>query len=210
MSHCTKFDFTYSDERVIVKAFKKLGIKCSTEVVCEFKSDFSKKFLGNVGYQGTKQYRAIIGTMNGYNLFLCKMADSCYELFIERSEIFNSYSSEVKELAERFKKSYIEVAVDSVVSKLDKSNMPSEVKIDNNKYIINFGPNLEYSIAIVYNDTSIMEEVSGVKGEFCTKLTEDIENMLSHPSAELSTEWKQDYNIVVEDQNIQVLSLSFE
>ena len=49
-----------------------------------------------------------------------------------------------------------------------------------------------------------------IHSQLSVGMFEDIENMLSHPSAELSTEWKQDYNIVVEDQNIQVLSLSFE
>ena len=87
--------------------------------------------------------------------------------------------------------------------------MPSEVVAEEDKFVINFGPTLEYSLSIIYNENSITEEVSGVKGEFCTRLTEDIENILSHPTAELSTEWKQEYNMMIEDQNIQVLSLSF-
>ena len=62
---------------------------------------------------------------------------------------------------------------------------------------------------ISFEEGKITEEVIGVKGDFCTKLTEDIENILSHPSNELVTEWKQEYNMQIEDQNIQVLSLSF-
>ena len=42
MSHCTKFDFTYSSEDAIVKAFRKLDIKCSTEMVCDFKTNIGK------------------------------------------------------------------------------------------------------------------------------------------------------------------------
>ncbi|MBQ8365594.1 MAG: DUF2997 domain-containing protein [Bacteroidaceae bacterium] len=209
MSHCTKFDFTYSDEGAIVKAFDKLGIKCSTEMVCEFNSNASKMLLGNLGYLGNKQFRAITGSLNGYNIFLCKVSEDKYDFFIERHRNFDSESPEVKELAKRFKRAYVEVAVDGVVKKLDKANMPSEVVAEEDKFVINFGPTLEYSLSIIYNENSITEEVSGIKGEFCTRLTEDIENILSHPTAELSTEWKQEYNMMIEDQNIQVLSLSF-
>ena len=209
MSHCTKFDFTYSDERTIVKAFGKLGVKCSTEMVCEFNSDMSKLIGGKLGYLGNKQYRAIVGSINGYNLFLCKIADNQYELFIERPQAFDSESPEVKRISQQFKKAYIEVAVDDVVRKLSKANMPSEVISEESRFVVKFGPMLEYSVSIVYNDNSIIEEVTGVKGEFCTRLTEDIENMLSHPDAELSTEWKEEYNLMVEDLNIQVLNLSF-
>lgn len=209
MSHCTKFDFAYSDERAIVRAFYKLGIKCSTEMVCEFNSEASKLILGNLGYLGNKQFRAIVGSLNGYNLFLCKVSEDKYELFIERYKHFDSNSPEVKNIAKLFKRAYVEVAVDDVISKLDKANIPSEVIAEENKFVINFGSTLEYSLSIVYNENTITEEVSGIKGEFCTRLTEDVENMLSHPTSELSTEWKQEYNMIVEDQNIQVLSLSF-
>lgn len=209
MSHCTKFDFTYTDEKAIVKAFDKLGIKCSTEMVCEFNSDASKMLLSNLGHLGNKQLRAITGSLNGFNLFLCKVSDNKYELFIERHSNFDSNSPEVKNLAKRFKQAYVEVAVDNVINKLDKANMPSEVIAKENMFLISFGPTLEYSLSIIYNENTITEEVSGIKGEFCTRLTEDIENMLSHPDSELATEWKQEYNMIVEDQNVQVLSLSF-
>ncbi len=207
MSHCTKFDFTYSNESAIVKAFGKLGVNCSTELVCEFQSNASKKFLGSLGYLGNKQHRAIIGTINDYNVFLCRVEENRYELIVERHKNFNQ--TEAKEVAATFKRAYIEVAIDDVVRKLDDANMPSRVVKEKDKFIIYFGTTLEYSVSVVYNDKNVMEEVTGIKGEFCTKLTEDIENMLSHPEAELSTEWKQEYNMILEDQNIQVLNLFF-
>ena len=61
MPHCTNFDIVYSSEDAIVKAFRKLNNRCSTEVICNFSSDFAKKVLGRLGYVGQKQYRAIIG-----------------------------------------------------------------------------------------------------------------------------------------------------
>jgi len=209
MSHCTKFDFKYTNEGAIVKAFKKLNIKCSTELVSEFKSEFSKQVLGKLGYLGNKQYRAICGITGKYNLFICRIGENDYELFIERSVFGNSDNEEMKKLSQEFQRAYIEVAIDEIVRKLDKGNMPSKVEFSENKYTVNFGSSYEYSLVVSFEEGKIIEEVIGVKGDFCTKLTEDIENILSHPSAELVTEWKQEYNMQIEDQNIQVLSLNF-
>jgi hypothetical protein len=209
MSHCTKFDFKYTSEMAIVKAFRKLDIKCSTELVSEFKSEFSKQVLGRLGYLGNKQYRAICGINGKYNIFLCKIGENDYELFVERSIIGNNDIVEMKKISEDFQRAYIEVAIDEIVKKLDKGNMPSKVESSKNKYIVSFGSSYEYSLVVSFEEGKITEEVIGVKGDFCTKLTEDIENILSHPSAELATEWKQEYNMQIEDQNIQVLSLNF-
>jgi hypothetical protein len=209
MSHCTKFDFKYTSEEAIVKAFRKLDIKCSTELVAEFKSEFSKQVLGRLGYLGNKQYRAICGVIGKYNIFLCKIGENDYELFIERSVIGNNDNQEMKILSDDFQRAYIEVAIDEIVKKLDKGNMPSRVESSKNKYTVIFGSSYEYSLIVSFEEGKITEEVIGVKGDFCTKLTEDIENILSHPTSELVTEWKQEYNMQIEDQNIQVLSLSF-
>ena len=209
MSHCTKFDFKYTNEGAIVNAFRKLDIKCSTELVSEFKSEFSKQILGKLGYLGSKQYRAICGIIGKYNMFLCKIEENDYELFIERSLIGLNDNEEMKELSDDFRRAYIEVAIDEIIKKLDRGNMPSKFESSKNKYTVSFGSSYEYSLVISFEEGKITEEVIGVKGDFCTKLTEDIENILSHPSAELFTEWKQEYNMQIEDHNIQVLSLSF-
>ena len=209
MSHCTKFDFKYTSEEAIVKAFRKLDIKCSTELVSEFKSEFSKQVLGKLGYHGNKQYRAICGVIGKYNIFLCKIGENDYELFVERSVIGNNDNNEMKMLSDDFRRAYIEVAIDEIVKKLDKGNMPYKVETSKNKYTVSFGSSYEYSLVVTFEEGKITEEVIGVKGDFCTKLTEDIENILSHPTSELVTEWKQEYNMQIEDQNIQVLSLSF-
>ena len=209
MSHCTKFDFKYTSEEAIVKAFRNLDIKCSTELVSEFKSEFSKQVLGKLGYLGNKQYRAICGIIGKYNIFLCKIGENDYELFIERSVEGLNDNEEMKKLSDDFQRAYIEVAIDEIIKKLDKGNMPSKVESTKNKYTIIFGSSYEYSLVVSFEEGKITEEVIGVKGDFCTKLTEDIENILSHPTSELVTEWKQEYNMQIEDQNIQVLSLNF-
>ena len=207
MSHCTKFDFSYTSEDAIVKAFRKMNIKCSTEMVCDFLSDFAKQVLGKYGYLGSKQYRAIIGEIEGGHIFVCRVEQDKYELFVEHHQGYNS--DEDKIIADRFRNAYIEVAVDKVLRKLDLNAMRYEVNKQPNGMIINFGPNLEYTLSVLSENDQIVEDVKGVKGDFCTKLTEDIEDVLSQPTSELKTEWKQEVEMQVEDETLQVLSLSF-
>ena len=207
MSHCTKFNFTYSSEDAIVKAFRKLNIKCSTEMVCDFSSDFSKQILGRLGYAGNKQYRAIIGEIEGGHLFMCRIDEYNYQLFVEHHNSYNEAEDEV--WVDKFRNAYIEVAVDKVLRKLDLNATRYEVNKQPNGMIVNFGPNLEYTLSVLSENDQIVEDVKGVKGDFCTKLTEDIEDILSQPMSELMTEWTQEVEMQVDDEVLQVLSLSF-
>ena len=207
MSHCTKFDFSYTSEDAIVKAFRKMNIKCSTDMVSEFSSDFGKQVLGKLGYLGRKQYRAIIGEIEGGHIFVCRVEQDKYELFVEHHQVYNP--DEDKIIADQFRNAYIEVAVDKVLRKLDLNATRYELNRQPNGVIVNFGPNLEYTLSVLSENDQIVEEVKGVKGDFCTKLTEDIENVLSQPTSELKTEWKQEVEMQIDDEVLQVLSLSF-
>ena len=207
MSHCTKFDFSYTSEDAIVKAFRKMNIKCSTEMVCKFSSDFGKQILGSLGYAGSKQFRAIVGEIEGGHIFVCRVEQDRYELFVEHHQGYNP--DEDKIISDQFRNAYIEVAIDKVLRKLDLNATRYEVNKQPNGIIVNFGPNLEYTLSVHYEKDQIVEDVKGVKGDFCTKLTEDIEDVLSQPTSELKTEWKQEVEMQVEDETLQVLSLSF-
>ena len=207
MSHCTKFDFSYTSEDAIVKAFRKMNIKCSTDMVSEFSSDFGKQVLGKLGYLGRKQYRAIIGKIEGGHIFVCRVEQDKYELFVEHQQAFSP--DEGKIIADQFRNAYIEVAVDKVLRKLDLNATRYELNRQPNGVIVNFGPNLEYTLSVLSENDQIVEDVKGVKGDFCTKITEDIEDVLSQPTSELKTEWKQEVEMQIDDEVLQVLSLSF-
>lgn len=210
MSHCTKFDFSYSNERMIVKAFNKLNIPCSTMMICEYDNDFEKRVLNELGYMGSKQSRAICGYSGEYQLFVCRIEDNLYKLYVEKSsEITTQDEHRMQTLSDTFCRAYIECAIDEVARKLEKSGMPTEVKKEGYRFVINFGTMLEYSLSVVFDNGQIIEDVHRVKGDFCTKLTEDLEEILSSPTTELNTAWKEEYEMPLEDQNIQVLSLSF-
>lgn len=209
MSHCTKFDFTYSDEEAIVRAFRKMGVQTSTELVAEFNSDFQKKVLSHLGHMGLRQMRAICGRKEGINMFMCKVAENQFELLCEHPNITPQIAKRMEELGVEFQQAYVEVAVDTVVKRLEDSGTPTRVEKQDQKYTIEFGPSLEYQVVISYDEKVVKEEVFGVQGSFCTALTEDIENILSHPEAELISEFKPEIDMVVEDQVLQVLSLEF-
>ena len=207
MSHCTKFDFSYTSDDAIVKAFRKMNINCSTEVVSEFSSDFGKKVLGKLGYAGHKQCRAIVGEIEGGHLFICRVDQGKYELFVEHYDLADPQKDEA--IANQFRNAYIEVAVDKVLRKLDLNATRYEVNKHHNGVVVNFGPSLEYTLSVLIENDQIVEDVKGIKGDFCTKLTEDIEDVLSQPTSELKTEWKPEVEMQVEDEVLQVLSLSF-
>lgn len=206
MSHCTKFDFSYTNEEAIVKAFRKMNIDCSTDIVGEYHSDLLK-LLGRIGYAGHKQYRAIIGKIEGGHLFVCRVEQGKYELFVEHHKVTDPQKDKI--IADQFRNAYIEVAVDKILKKFDLNATRYEVNKHHNGMVVNFGSNLEYTLSVLIEDNQIVEDVKGVQGDFCTKLTEDIEDVLSQPTVELRTEWKPEVEMQIEDEVLQVLSLNF-
>ncbi|HCN44451.1 MAG TPA: hypothetical protein DIT18_01315 [Pseudomonas sp.] len=207
MSHCTKFEFSYVNEEAIVKAFGKMGLRPTTGLVATFASDFSKKVLGRIGYMGTQQFRAICGqTADKFNLFVCQVEQDAYTLLIERDTVSTGDESIMAGLASSFQKAYVSVAVDETVKRIEASGVPAKVTETLQGFDIEFGPRHEYSIHVTFAGDEITEEVRGVKGDICTRLTEELESLLSRPTSELVTEWKPEYTVVHEEQTLQILS----
>ncbi|MFS2125123.1 DUF2997 domain-containing protein [Pseudomonas sp. Pseusp97] len=207
MSHCTRFEFSYVNEEVIAKAFGKMGISPATDIVAEFPSEFSKKVLSKIGYMGSRQFRAVCGkTVDGFNLFVCQVDEGTYKLLIEHDDISVEDESIKTDLALSFQRAYISVAIDETIKRIEASGVPVRTTEALHGFEVEFGPNYEYSIHVTLAGDDIMEEVRGVKGDICTKLTEELEALLSSPTAELLTEWKPEYTVVHEEQVLQILS----
>lgn len=209
MSHCTKFEFSYVDEEAIAKAFGKMGLTPTTGLVSMFASDFSKKVLSAIGYMGQQQFRAIYGTAGEFSLFVCQIEEGSYKLLIERETVSANDEAIMSDLALSFQKAYISVAIDETVKRIDASGFPSRVKETVQGFEVEFGPSYEYSIHVTFTGDEVTEEVHGVKGDICTKLTEELEALLSRPTAELVTEWKPAYTVVHEEQTLQILRANF-
>ncbi|OAI94696.1 DUF2997 domain-containing protein [Pseudomonas putida] len=207
MSHCTKFEFSYASEEAIVKAFGKMGLRPTTGLVATFASDFSKKVLGKIGYMGTQQFRAICGqTADKFNLFVCQVEQDAYTLLVERDTVSAGDEAIMADLASSFQKAYVSVAIDETVRRIEASGVPAKVTETLQGFDIEFGPRHEYSIHVTFSGDEIIEEVRGVKGDICTRLTEELESLLSRPTSELVTEWKPEYTVVHEEQTLQILS----
>ncbi len=210
MSHCTTFEFSYVDEETIAKAFGKMGIIPTTGLVSIFSSDFSKRVLSKIGYMGTQQFRAICGqTADDFNLFVCQVEAGSYKLLIERGTASAGDEALMAELALSFQKAYISVVIDGTIKRIEASGVPARVRESPQGFEVEFGPHYEYSIHVTFTGDEITEEVRGVKGDICTRLTEELETLLSRPTAELVTEWKPEYTVVHEEQTLQILSANF-
>ncbi|KIH84981.1 DUF2997 domain-containing protein [Pseudomonas batumici] len=207
MSHCTKFEFTYTDEEAIAKAFVKLGLEPTTALVAEFNSDFSKKALGPLGYMGKRQFRAICARAeNGFNFFACKIEDPVYTLLIERESRSPGDEVIMADLASRFQRAYVGVAIDATLRRIEATGIPARLQESADGFEVEFGSNYEYSVRVTLSGNEVKEEVFGVKGDICTTLTQELESLLASPSAELLTEWKPEYTVVHEEQTLQILS----
>jgi hypothetical protein len=208
MSHCTRFDFCYTNEEVIVRAFARMGLTPSTDVVGLFNSEISKRVLGRLGHMGAQQYRAICASSGHYQLFACKVETDHYELMIERGYTTSGDEMHMRKLAEDFQRAYIGEAIDDTVRRIESTNVPARARQTDAGYEIDFGADYGYTIKVTLVGGQINEEVVGVRGDVCAKITQQLEDILSHPSAELKTVWKPEYSVTTEEQTLQVLSIN--
>lgn len=101
------------------------------------------------------------------------------------------------------------MVIDGTIKRIEASGVPARVRESPQGFEVEFGPHYEYSIHVTFTGDEITEEVRGVKGDICTRLTEELETLLSRPTAELVTEWKPEYTLVHEEQTLQILSANF-
>lgn len=209
MSHCTKFDFAYTDEQLIVRAFRKMGIQPATGMVCSYSSDVAKRLSG-FGYLGSEQCHAVIGECGPFQIFVCKKDEELFELFVEYGGVITpAIEQQMAQAESQFRKSYISAALDTITRKLAFKGIPSQTIDNGDELVLRFGTRGQYSLNVRFVDGKISEEVKGVKGSFCTALTEDFENLISHPEVDINTTWTQEYREEVYEQEIEVLKLTF-
>lgn len=208
MSHCTSFTFSYKDEGLAVKAFHRLGLEPSTEVIVEYGSDFAKLFLSRIGYAGERQMRAIVAASHGYQYFLCKSGEE-YNLRMEKDGALTEADHvRMAQMELEFRLTYIQIALERLAEKLENSGTPTRIICDNNSVTLQFAPSFDRSIKVTASSNGLVEEeVAGVVGPSCADLTANLEELLSLETAELTTTWKPEYRQEIEDQVVQVLRL---
>ena len=187
MSHCTKFDFQYTDRKIICRTFQALNLEWEDGVVSTYASSADKK--ANI----VKSYlSAIIAKKNGFSYFM-EVRDKYYELVIEKHDM-SAYDLQIaQEMAEEFRNTYIKEVAKVVVKKMESQGKQAKLEKTSSGYEIRFGLLYDKSILIKFDNGRVIEEVKGVKGKSCVSLTEALENMLSSDEVDLDTEWTSEY-----------------
>jgi hypothetical protein len=208
MSHCTRFEFAYTDEATIVAAFEEMGLSPTTGLVAHFSSD-AGKLMARAGYLGKKQYRAICAELDSYQLFVVRERDRSYRLIVERHGLGIADGPNVHRLETAFRRAYLRRSLQSVLDSMDDAGVMYQLEEQVDGFEITFGPDLSKSLRVTLSQNGLIEEeVSGVSGSVCETLTADLEFLLAADGAKLQTTWKPEHSHTVEDQVVQVLRLA--
>lgn len=187
MSHCTNFEFQYTDRKLITQTFENLGLKYKDSVVCSYVSGYAKA-LGNA----SEKRPAIVAESRGFNYFMENFGNH-YELSIEKHNMSFSEEREAKQMGKEFQKQYVKCAAQQVVKQMEQNGHSCLLEENSEGFEIKFGLMYEKSLLVKLQNGRVIESVRGVKGQSCQSITEALENMLSSADVELNTEWTDEY-----------------
>ncbi len=187
MSHCTTFEFQYTNRELIIKSFEQLGLEWKNDIVCSYASAYDKE-------RGIIQSKrpAIVAESNDFNYFMCNEGNY-YELLIEKHNMNWKEETYAKQLGTEFQKTYIGKVAENFIEQMVQNGTNCLLDKEDNGYVIRFGSMYEKSILIKFENGRVIEEVQGIKGKNCKSVTEALENMLSTEDATLNTEWTSEY-----------------
>jgi hypothetical protein len=132
MSHCTNFDFQYTDRDLICSAFQALNLKWKDDVVYSYASQADKE----AGIVETS-WPAIIAEKNGFNYFM-KNKGKYYILGIEKHDM-SSYDRQIaKEMADEFRNTYIKEVAKIVVEDMNSQGQQAILEEAPGGYEIKF------------------------------------------------------------------------
>ena len=192
MSHCTKFDFQYTDAECIRRTFSKLKLNIENVRV---RTDGNLKWRVDE-YPDFRSYvpaRSALGAKkDGFNIFMEDMG-KYYELSVEKHDMDSVEKQYATALSEQFRKTYLHEVAEVFVSNMTARGTNCMLDESKDGLAVRFGTMYEKSIFIKFENGRVVEEVHGVKGENCASLTEALENMLSSEDVDLNTEWTEEY-----------------
>lgn len=187
MSHCTNFEFQYTDRKLITQTFCNLELKCEDGIVCSYDSEYDKA-LGI----SSEERPAIVAESNGFKYFMEDFGHH-YELSIEKHNITSADERIAKQMGKEFQKQYVKCAAQQVMKQMEQNGHSCLLEENYEGFEIKFGLMYEKSLFIKLQNGRVIERVRGVKGQSCQSITEALENMLSSADVELNTEWTDEY-----------------
>ena len=201
MSHCTQFEFQYTDKQLIIQAFEKLGLKCKNDKVYSYASSYDKE-------RGIAcdERDAIVAQNRGFNYFMENFGNH-YELSIEKHNMNQKETHYSVQMGAEFKKQYIKCAAERVIQQMTQNGQNCLMEENSQGFEIKFGLMYEKSLLVKLENGRVIESVRGVKGQSCQSITEALENMLSSPDVELNTEWTEEYYEPDDGNSLRVYDL---
>jgi len=202
MSHASKFDMVFKDKRILFKAMKKLDLR--PENRCWGVIPGTNIFIINLPDLG----KLLTGFHNDMHIF-----------FIEENGMFVSHieshglTEEERirqggELLRKLQGEYLKCALEKMESDVVASGQSARIIEEFSEtasvYILEIGDAGKKLVVSLGKDGVIQENVIGVAGRSCVDLVLAFESQIAQ-SVERS--WTHEYDEVIEDQVVQVLSL---
>lgn len=187
MSHCTTFEFQYTNRELIIQSFEQLSLEWRDSIVCSYTSSYDKE-RGII----QREMPAICAEKNGFNYFMCNKGNH-YVLSVEKHNMNWKEETYAKQLGIEFQKTYIGKVAENFIEQMAQNGTNCLLDKEDNGYIIRFGSMYEKSILIKFENGRVIEEVQGVKGKNCKSVTKALENVLSTEDTTLNTEWTSEY-----------------
>lgn len=203
VSHCTNFEFQYTDRNLILQAFNKLGIKCYDDTVYSYASSFDK----TRGIPSAER-PAICAERNGFHYFVENYGNH-YELSMEKHNMTSQEARISEQMADEFKKQYVKCAAEEVMHQMRLKGQNCLMVENSQGFEIKFGALYDKSLLVKLENGRVVESVHGIKGKSCQSITEALENMLSSADVELNTEWTEEYYEPDDSGALKVYDLGF-
>ena len=206
MSHCTRFEMSFTDKRSLFKAMRNLNLKPENKVWAEYSSHFAKKLDLSKKIIG----KLLTGCSGNLNVFFVESEIGLIPHF--ESPVLGGGDLERvgKTLLVKLRQEYVRCVLQEYLLLLQETGPATASEVnqgDSLSFIIKFGEIGEKSINVnVDNNGVIIEDVSGVLGRSCIDATKSIEQKMN--INQLQRNWTHEYNAEIEDQVIQVLKLS--
>lgn len=207
MSHCTTFQASFQDKRLLFRAMRNIGLNPENKTWVDYGSRLQKK----LGIGGKLVGKLLTGTYDGvYLLFV----ESDHGLIPHaESSVWGEEELEMRGTAMLYalQQEYARGAVHQLAEQFRRAGVFANIQETETAHGVSFVLTVGQSgksIAVSINSQGVVEEqVSGIAGRSCLDATAFIEQKLAQPTA-IHRTWTHEFNATIEDKTIQVLRLS--
>lgn len=204
MSHCTTMQIQFKDKHLLFQSMRNLGMQPESQVWASYRTHFNKM----LGIGGDVLGKLLTGTWKNLHIFFLPEND-ILKLHVE-SPVLDGLPLEIagKAVAKSIQKEYVRCAVRRLANRITSLGGEAEVfeAESTNGFSIILSMEAGAKKVDISLDTSgnITEKVSGVKGKSCIDLTQSMESVLA---GESDRSWTYEYDVMLEDEAVQVLHL---